>query len=542
MLIAYALSFFLPVYILYYSTEFRFLHFRGFINSIPFMLLLFSPAFLLNKFAKCWLLLFYLVVIFPAVLCGVHIYFFDANISYQAIASILVTSVSEAKEFLDSQFSFLGIFWGCFLIFFPLIFLKKIWKFFPADKTNYRAFVIVLALCGISFFCIGKQRFLKDSQVWIVYSSIYEYYKIEKDFSRYLEIMKSVKIDNVCNSDDTINKTLVVLIGESSSRHHWGLYGYFRDTTPRLNKIKDELFIFKNAVNPTPFTHTSLIRSLFFEELGIYQNFPIIPLLQQTGYKVYWVSNQATAELGLFNYLALMSDEKQYLNRSGTHDYKYKSYDENLLEALEEILKQNKNQNKIIFMHTMGSHSHYQSRYPEEFNAFNSSGDLTEKKWRRYDDFNSINCYDNSINYTDFIVSRCIEMLKNEKNSSLLYFSDHGEDVFDVMPYHGRNAEISSRYMVDIPVLFWLSEDMKQILKDRIEYWQTTLERPFMTDILSLMICDLLNIKIPSTAKDSCNPLNPAYKAYERIVEGKNYDVIFSGEKGLLEPVMQSNQ
>ena len=63
-----------------------------------------------------------------------------------------------------------------------------------------------------------------------------------------------------------------------------------------------------------------------------------------------------------------------------------------------------------------------------------------------------------------------------------------------------------------------------------------------MTDILSLMICDLLNIKIPSTAKDSCNPLNPAYKAYERIVEGKNYDVIFSGEKGLLEPVMQSNQ
>lgn len=537
MLIAYALSFFLPVYLLYYSTEFRFIHFRGFINSIPFTLLLFSPAFLLNTFSKWWLVFFYFIVIFPAVLSGVHIYFFDANISYQAIASILVTSFSEAKEFLDSQFSFLSVIWVLFLIIFPLIFLKKVWKFIPAAKTNYLAFGSALCLCGVIFLSTGQQRFFKDSQVWQVYNSIYLYYKIENDFLRYLDTIKSVKIENAYNVDAGINKTIVILIGESSSRRHWSLYGYYRDTTPRLNKIKEELLIFKNAVSSTPYTTSSLTNSLFFENIGQYQNYPVIPLLQQVGYNVYWISNQATAELGLFNYLALLSDEKQYLNRSGTYNFKYKSYDENLLEALQKILTQNKNQNKIIFLHTMGSHAHYGSRYPEEFAVFNTYDDLTEKKWRKYENFDTINCYDNSIRYTDYIITACIELLKKEKNSLLLYFSDHGEEVFDVLPFHGRGTGIPSRYVVEIPVLLWFSEDMKQLLKEKLVYWKTCVERPFVTDILSLMMCSIANIEIPPNKKDSCNPLSPLYRVYDRIVEGKNFDKIFAGEKGVFEAV-----
>lgn len=503
------------------------------------MLLLFSPVFLFNTISKFWLILFYCIVIIPVILNGAHIYFFNAQITYQAIASILVTSYSEAAEFLHSQLSFLSIVWIIFLIILPLVPIKKLWNYFPAPKTHYGAFITILCVCGIIFLVIGKHKFLKDSQVWITYSNFYQYYKNGKEFSQYLDKIKGVKLDEVYDKDKNINKTLVVLIGESSSKHHWGLYGYHRDTTPNLNKIQNNLFIFKNAVSPTAFTTTSLIKSLFFESIGGYPQFPVISVLQQAGYSVYWVSNQATAEMGVFNYLALMADETQYLNRSGTYDFKYKSYDENLIAALLEILNKKQNQKKVIFLHTIGSHAHYHSRYPMEFQKFNSYGDLIEKPWRTTESFETINSYDNSIYYTDYIIYSLIEKLKKAENSSLLYFSDHGEEVFDVLPFHGRTEDIPSRYMVDIPVLFWLSEDMKQVLKEQSSVWQTRLDKPFMTDILSFMICDILNINIPKTEQDSFNPLNPLYKPYNRIIEKMDYDKIFEGEKGLFEPVVK---
>jgi heptose-I-phosphate ethanolaminephosphotransferase len=48
--------------------------------------------------------------------------------------------------------------------------------------------------------------------------------------------------------------TLVLVIGESTNRQRMSLYGYPRETTPELDKLKDQLAVFDNVITraPTP--------------------------------------------------------------------------------------------------------------------------------------------------------------------------------------------------------------------------------------------------------------------------------------------------
>nr|WP_267879224.1 sulfatase-like hydrolase/transferase [Methylobacillus glycogenes] len=54
--------------------------------------------------------------------------------------------------------------------------------------------------------------------------------------------------------------TLVLVIGESTNRQRMSLYGYARETTPRLDAMQDELSVFKNVVASRPYTIESLTR------------------------------------------------------------------------------------------------------------------------------------------------------------------------------------------------------------------------------------------------------------------------------------------
>jgi len=70
-----------------------------------------------------------------------------------------------------------------------------------------------------------------------------------------------------------------------------------------------------------------------------------------------------------------------------------------------------------------------------------------------------LNAYDDSIRYTDYVVNKIIDVLKEENEVSYcLYFSDHGEDVFDTTTRKILgHSELANEPMTSVPFFVWTS-------------------------------------------------------------------------------------
>jgi lipid A ethanolaminephosphotransferase len=115
--------------------------------------------------------------------------------------------------------------------------------------------------------------------------------------------------------------------------------------------------------------------------------------------------------------------------------------DEKMLEVLPKYIKQG--ENNIIVLHQMGNHGPaYYKRYPKEFEKFKpicKTNQLQECKKEEI-----VNTYDNIILYSDYFLSKTINLLKKYSTNfqtALVYVSDHGESLGEngiylhAMPY-----------------------------------------------------------------------------------------------------------
>ncbi|OPZ76733.1 MAG: Phosphoethanolamine transferase EptA [Alphaproteobacteria bacterium ADurb.Bin438] len=149
----------------------------------------------------------------------------------------------------------------------------------------------------------------------------------------------------------------------------------------------------------------------------------------------------------------------------GNPKYCTSSYckDEVLLDGLEDVIKNIKN-DTVIVLHTMGSHGpSYHNRYPDEFKKFVPSCDTSDIQNCSKEEI--VNTYDNTILYTDFIVSSAIDILKkfNNLEIGLIYVSDHGESLGENGIYlHGMPYSIAPKSQTSVPMMIWMSDNMKK--------------------------------------------------------------------------------
>lgn len=259
--------------------------------------------------------------------------------------------------------------------------------------------------------------------------------------------------------------TVVLVIGESTNRQHMSLYGYPRETSPGLKTIPD-LDVFKNVIGPRPYTIETLQQTLTFadqEHPDRYLTEPsLMNMMKQAGYKTFWVTNQQTMtkrNTMLTNFSQQM-DEQIYLNH--TRAQNSREYDTNVLEPFGRIL-QDPAERKFIVIHLLGAHAKYDYRYPEEFDFFKGRDGLAS--WVTDEQLPYINSYDNAIRFNDFVMTKLINQFKaSNPNGFLVYFSDHGEDLFD-SPGHkmlGRSEAAPTAAMYSVPFLVWRSETWRK--------------------------------------------------------------------------------
>jgi lipid A ethanolaminephosphotransferase len=114
----------------------------------------------------------------------------------------------------------------------------------------------------------------------------------------------------------------------------------------------------------------------------------------------------------------------------------------------------------------MGSHGpRYYKRFPEKFAKFKPFCNNDTPQNCSKDDLN--NAFDNTIFYTDYVLSRLIEILEEKKdyNTFLLYASDHGESLGENGIYlHGLPKTIAPKEQRNFAMILWLSD---QIVKNK---------------------------------------------------------------------------
>jgi lipid A ethanolaminephosphotransferase len=115
----------------------------------------------------------------------------------------------------------------------------------------------------------------------------------------------------------------------------------------------------------------------------------------------------------------------------------------------------------------MGSHGPaYYKRYPLEFEVFKPVCKTSQLNECTDEQIN--NAYDNSLVYTDYFLSKVIELLKeNSENSdtAMFYISDHGESLGEGGLYlHGMPYIIAPEEQIKVPAFLWLDESISKLL------------------------------------------------------------------------------
>jgi glucan phosphoethanolaminetransferase (alkaline phosphatase superfamily) len=256
----------------------------------------------------------------------------------------------------------------------------------------------------------------------------------------------------------------VVVIGEASRRANWSLFGYGRSTTPRLDAIKDELFVFDHMMANATITIFSVPLALTRATPATWNmarsEKSIIGLLRQGGFTVHWISNQDHfgRNENPVSAIALEADSASFPEdvRAGGG---LVGYDSTLVARLRDTLSRTPHDGKVVvFLHMMGSHFRYRDRYPEDFGRFRgfdgAPRNLQNSKMQ------VVNEYDNSVYFTDFTVRQIDQLATCGCKSAVVFFSDHGERLFDGATGDGdlgHGFPTVSRQELEVPFFLWLS-------------------------------------------------------------------------------------
>jgi len=260
----------------------------------------------------------------------------------------------------------------------------------------------------------------------------------------------------------------VLVIGESSRRDHWQLFGYPRPTNPELSResglvpISDMLTSWPESLQAIPLVVT---RKPVTSNSPTFDEASILRAMQEAGYKTYWISNQLA--IGKFDSpistYAYEAQHVEWLNHASWTAPG--SYDEDLLQPLRDALADSRH-DLFIVLHMMGSHTNYDFRYPASYKHFRPTvadgGSDTSALARQQ------NSYDNTILYTDHVLARAIDILRHSGTiTALWYESDHGEMLRTATcSLYGHG--LGTRYEYEVPALFWYSDAYAQQFPERL--------------------------------------------------------------------------
>ena len=287
--------------------------------------------------------------------------------------------------------------------------------------------------------------------------------------------------------------TVVLVLADSVNRDNLGLYGYRRDTTPRLTALRERergrMAVLRDAWSAHAGTIPA-VRGLFqFGATEPHDPSHLLALARVAGWRTWWLSTHD--DLAIEQAHARFADVVEMTSR--TPGRASRTPDEALLGPLREALA-DPAPLKFVVVHAMGAHPHYRLRYPSGANPFEDADDEVARELRRRGRPFWIRAardhYDAALRHHDGFVARTFELLRErlprDGYGAWMYLSDHGQEVGHEIDHAGHSAATRAGYR--IPAVIWQSRPRRPLPVD--------LEtRPFRGDWAAWTLAHLLGLR-----------------------------------------------
>jgi heptose-I-phosphate ethanolaminephosphotransferase len=440
---------------------------------------------------------------------------------------VLASNFQESLGFLKTyvlQFMIAIIIFICFLVLIRLT--KKVFI-----RYGYKCYTPIVVSFVISFIImtitwVGAPVLIENSFTTIERSIILvrRVYFEEKRYKGSYESLKAHHI-NLTRNNSTI-PTVIFILGESTTRNHMGLYGYFLPNTPLLQQRfdKGDLYVFRDTISPESNT-LGVMKSLFTfyrtGEKGYFSDYAdIFTVLQAAGYTTTWISNQGRSESNDGDMDQLYSNLCVNKKFTGIRSFSAQSpYDNAVFPLLDGTLAE-KVDRKFVVVHLLGTHIHYEDRYPKEYNIFSEQDEVALPPSSGMKKI--VAEYDNAICYGDYIVNEIIKKVEND-NALVIFVSDHGDDVCDERENFCGHTINGNFRMLEIPMIIWMSESCKMKNPELTQRLLHSQNRPFMTDDMIHVILDMLQIETLDYDRTKSVINNDYDDSRKRVFDGMEY-------------------
>ncbi|WP_159814167.1 phosphoethanolamine transferase [Pseudomonas sp. 18058] len=294
-------------------------------------------------------------------------------------------------------------------------------------------------------------------------------------------------------------KSLTVLVvGESARAENFGILGYNRDTTPKLDK-ETGLIAFTDVHSCG--TETAVSVPCMFSNMGR-KNYDaskakneegLLDVLKRAGIDVIWRDNQSgckgTCDRVTVQDVSNLKDPALCANSE--------CRDEILLQGLQSFID-HLDKDTVLVLHQMGSHGpEYFKRYPKEYEHFtpvcesNALNNCSRES--------IVNGYDNTLVYTDHVLSSLIDVLRNNQDkvdTAMLYLSDHGESLGEYNLFlHGTPYMLAPEQQKHVAMLAWFSDNYQKSYSVDTHCLQMSRDKPLSQDNLFHSMLGLLEVK-----------------------------------------------
>ena len=486
---------------------------------------------------------------------------FSTDISPKILLLLFETNSKEVSGFFSTYFftpaMYKTIAMVCALLILTIIgevFRKRIAKFATKPITTYILIPIILlgAIGGCAaFYRYGHLALCRntfEAERWILdipfrkgmpipnlCYSLDAIHMSGQDLTHMITATEAVLDDVTCQETDSL--TIIVVIGESYNKYRSSLYGYDLDTTPYQceERNRGNLYAFNKVKAPHNMTSIVLKNVLCcnnIHEQEQWYDYPYFPaIFKKAGYEVWFWDNQykwdPDAAWAFTLNSVLFNERIQQLSYTAIND-SGAPYDGGLISDFENKTKGKLGNRNLIIFHLGGQHFLASNQYPQEpqYQVFTAKDVKDKASYLNEESRERIAEYANATRYNDAVIRQIMDLVKNQK-ALLVYFPDHGEEVYDYRDFYGRKLLATDpitpdliKYQIEIPFVVWCSDKWKNSHETEWTTIGETINREFSTDNVCHLLFRLAGIKtkVYQSERDLFSP--------EFIPQTKEYNML----------------
>lgn len=277
------------------------------------------------------------------------------------------------------------------------------------------------------------------------------------------EKVKAIGEDAAIPPTDLDRELIILVVGEAARADHFSLNGYPRETNPLLAREDIVNFSDMHSCGTSTAVSVPCMFSIFGREGytdakgRTTQN--VLDVLSRAGVTILWRDNNSDSKG-----VALRVKYEDYQDPKVNPVCDVECRDEGMLVGLQEYVDSQKKGDILIVLHQMGNHGPaYYKRYPAAFERFTPVCRSNQLETCSNEEIG--NAYDNAILYTDYFLSKVIELLKRNDpafETTMFYLSDHGESLGENGLYlHGLPYFMAPDTQTHVGAVMWFGRNIK---------------------------------------------------------------------------------